>query len=201
MTASEIKISKKFEKGIYFSCEMCGACCRGFEDGEVYLYEDDILRLTKFLNLKRKISLRKFARNYLKLIDNSFYWREPGTSRGKKYKFKTLGFKFIGDDEHCEFLSEDNKCTVHEARPFQCIAFPIGWNMLMNSIENFKDYSKKCPALRKSLENEGRFYSREEILRLASKEYNMEKEFFLKMKNNNFDIFKVYKFLPKDISC
>ena len=32
-------------------------------------------------------------------------------------------------------------------------------------------------------------------------EYEMEKQFFLKMKKNNFDIFKVYKFLPKDITC
>ena len=148
---------------------MCGACCRGFQEGEVYLYEEDILRITEFLNLKNKISLKKFARKYLKLVDNTFYWRDPNESRGKKYKFKTLGFKFIGDDEHCEFLDENNKCMVHQARPFQCIAFPIGWNMLINSISNFKDYSKKCPALRKSLENEGKFYSPEDILRLATK--------------------------------
>lgn len=201
LTTSEIRISKEFKNGIKFSCQMCGSCCRGFEEGEVYVYEEDIIRLTNFLNLNNKFSLRKFARKYLKLVDNTFFWREQGASRGKKYKFKTLGFKFTGDDEHCEFLGEDNKCTVHEARPFQCIAFPVGWNMLMNSIANFKDYSKKCPALRNSLENEGNFYSRKEILRLASKEYEMEKEFFLKMKNNNFDIFKVYKFLPKDITC
>ncbi|MFX1338282.1 MAG: YkgJ family cysteine cluster protein [Promethearchaeota archaeon] len=202
MTSSEIKISKRFEKGVYFSCEMCGACCRGFDEGEVYIYEDDIIRLTKFLNMKNKFSLRKFARKYLKLVDNTFFWKEPGESRGKNYKFKTLGFKFTGEDEHCEFLGEDNKCTVHKARPFQCIAFPMGWNMLMNSITNFKDYSKKCPALRNSLENEGgHFYSREEIIRLATQEYEMEKRFFLKMKNYNFDIFKVYKFLPKDITC
>jgi Fe-S-cluster containining protein len=180
---------------------MCGSCCRGFDEGEVYLYEEDIIKLTKFLNLEKKFSLRKFARNYLKLVDNTFFWKEPGANRGKTYKYKTLGFKFTGDDEHCEFLGEDDKCTVHKARPFQCVAFPVGWNMLMNNVNNFKDYSKKCPALRNSLGNEGDFYSREEIIRLATKEYEMEKDFFLKMKKNNFDIFKVYKFLPKDITC
>jgi Fe-S-cluster containining protein len=180
---------------------MCGKCCRGFDEGEVYIYEDDIIRLTKFLNLKNKFSLKKFARKYLKLVDKAFFWRESGASRGKKYKFKTLGFKFTDDDEHCEFLGDDNKCTVHKARPFQCIAFPVGWNMLMNSINNFKDYSKKCPGLRNSLKNRGKYYSRKEIIKLASQEYEMEKIFFLKMKKHNFDIFKVYKFLPKDITC
>jgi Fe-S-cluster containining protein len=201
MTTSDIKISKKFQKGIYFSCKLCGACCRGFDEGEVYVYEEDIIKLTKFLNLKNKFRLRKFARKYFKLVDNTFFWREPGASMGKKYKFKTLGFKFTGDDEHCEFLGEDNKCTVHKARPFQCIAFPVGWNMLINSFNNFTEYSKKCPALRNSLENEGNFYSREEIIKLANKEYEMERQFFLKMKKNKFDIFKVFKFLPKDIAC
>ena len=200
LTTPDIKISKKFENGIYFSCKMCGACCRGFDEGEVYVYEADIIRLTKFLNLN-KFSLKKFARKYLKLVDNTFFWREPGENRGKKYKFKSLGFKFTGDDEHCEFLDEENKCTVHKARPFQCVAFPVGWNMLINNISNFKDYSKKCPALRNSLENEGDFYSRDDIIKLATQEYEMEKEFFLKMKKDNFDIFKVYKFLPKDITC
>lgn len=180
---------------------MCGACCRGFDEGEVYLYEEDITRLTNFLNLKSKISLRKFARDYLKLVDNKFYWKEPGAKKGHNYKFKTLGFKFIGDDEHCEFLTDKNECSVHHVRPFQCIAFPVGWNMLINSFHNFKDYSKKCPALRKSLINEGKFYSHEEILKLSIQEYEMEKQFFLKMKKNNFNIFKVYKFLPKDITC
>jgi Fe-S-cluster containining protein len=201
MTIPEIKISKKFEKGIYFSCKMCGECCRGFDEGEVYLYKEDIVRLRNFLNFKRKTSLKKFARDYLKIVSTSFNWRKPGAEKGKTYRIDTLGFKFAGDDEHCVFLGEDNICTVHEARPFQCRAFPIGWNMLINNLYKFKDYSRKCPGLRKSLENEGKFYSREEILKWAHKEYNMEKEFFLELKKKKFDIFKVYTFIPKDITC
>ncbi len=198
MTSIDIKLSKLLENGIEFSCQKCGACCRGFKEGEVYLYKDDIARLAKLLNLTSKAGLRKFAKEYLKVVSDSFFWKEPGAARAKTYRYKTLGFKFIGDDEHCQFL-KDNECTVHEARPFQCRAFPIGWNMLINSVKNFINYSKKCPALHNSLENKGKFYSKEEILKWASEEYEMEKEFFFEMKKNDFNILKVYSFLPKDM--
>ncbi|MFX1411445.1 MAG: YkgJ family cysteine cluster protein, partial [Promethearchaeota archaeon] len=183
MTSTEIKLSKKFENGIYFSCEMCGGCCRGLGEGEVFLYNDDIKRLVNHLKLKGKSGLRDFAKKYLKVINDNFFWRSGKTKRGKTYRFKTIGFKFTGVDEHCHFL-KNNKCTVHEARPFQCRAFPIGWNMLVNSLKNFKDYSKKCPALQKSLENKGYFYSKEEILKWAKQEYEIEKKFFIKMKKH-----------------
>lgn len=198
MTSIDIKLSKLLENGIEFSCQKCGACCRGFKEGEVYLYKDDITRLAKLLNLASKSGLRKFAIKYLKVVSDSFFWKEPGAARGKMYRYKTLGFKFTGDDEHCQFL-KDNKCTVHEARPFQCRAFPIGWNMLINNVKNFIDYSKKCPALHNSLENKGKFYSKEEILKWASEEYEIEKKYFFTMKKNDFNILKVYSFLPKDM--
>ena len=51
MTSTEIKISKNLENGIKFSCQMCGDCCRGFKQGEVYLYKDDILKLAKSLHM------------------------------------------------------------------------------------------------------------------------------------------------------
>ena len=54
LTSTEIKISRDLENGIEFSCQMCGKCCRGFDEGEVYLYKEDILRLTEFLNIKGK---------------------------------------------------------------------------------------------------------------------------------------------------
>ncbi len=119
------KLVKRFENGCWFSCQMCGRCCKGLKEGDVFLYRDDIIRLKNFLNKTKKISLKEFAQKYLKIIDDSFYWKELGAERGKNYKFKSLGFKFIGDDEHCEFLNDKNECNVHNARPFQCIAFPV----------------------------------------------------------------------------
>ncbi|MFX0075215.1 MAG: YkgJ family cysteine cluster protein [Candidatus Hermodarchaeota archaeon] len=192
MSSTEIKLSKALENGIEFSCQMCGSCCRGFNEGEVYLYQDDINRLIKSLNITKKSELRKFAKKYFKVIDDSFFWKEPGAARGKTYRYKSLGFKFTGDDEHCQFL-EGNRCSVHEIRPFQCRCFPF-WLMLVSNRKNFIDYSKKCPGLKVL---KGHYYSKEEILDWANAEYEMEKCYFLEMKKYGFNILKVYPFLSK----
>ena len=162
------------------------------------MYQDDIKRIAERFKIKTMSGLKQFAKEYLKVVNDSFFWKEPGAERGKTYRFKSLGFRFTGEDEHCQFL-KDSKCIIHEARPFQCHAFPIGWNMLINSVKNFKDYSKKCPALQNSLENKGKLYSREEIILWANEEYEMEKEYFFEMRRNDFNIFKVYHFLSKEM--
>jgi len=118
LTSSAIKLSKTLENGIEFSCQMCGSCCRGFNDGEVYLYQDDIDRLTEFLDISRKSDLKKFAKKYLKIIDDTFFWKDPEEEKGKTYRFKSVGLQFTGDDEHCQFL-KDTTCSVHEKRPLQ----------------------------------------------------------------------------------
>lgn len=192
LTATEIKISKRLESGIEFSCQMCGKCCTGFNEGEVYLYKDDILKLADFLNVKGKKNLRAFAEKYAKVIKDSFFWKAPEVQRGKTYRFKTLGFKFTGEDEHCHFL-KNNKCIVHVARPFQCRSFPF-WQMMVSSRKNFDNYTKKCKGLQVL---KGKYYSREEILKRAKEEYEIEKKYFLEMKKHNFDILKVYPFLSK----
>ncbi|NHJ19297.1 MAG: YkgJ family cysteine cluster protein [Candidatus Lokiarchaeota archaeon] len=194
MTSTEIKLSKALENGIEFSCQMCGECCRGFDEGEVYLYQEDIERLIKSLNLTKKSELKKFAKTYLKVVDDSFLWKEPGAERGRTYRYKSLGFKFRGDDEHCQFLI-DKICSIHEARPFQCRCFPF-WQMLVSNRKNFINYSKKCPGLK---DLKGHYYSKEEILEWANKEYEMEKQYFLEMKKHKFNILKVYPFLSKDM--
>ncbi len=196
MTSQEIKLSKALENGVEFSCQMCGGCCKGLDEGEVYLFKEDIERLALHLNLKGKSGLREFAIRYLKAIDDSFFWKEPQAERGKRYKFKTLGFNFTGNDERCAFLV-GNECTVHSERPYQCRCFPF-WHILVTSRKNYVDYSKKCPGLKDSLVNKGEYYSAEQILIWASEEYEIEKKYFLEMKKNDFNIYKVYPFLPKN---
>ena len=68
--------------------------------------------------------------------------------------------------------------------------------MLVSSKKNFVDYSKKYPGLKVL---KGKHYTREEILDWATKEYEIEKDFFFEMKKNDFNILKVYSFLPKDM--
>jgi Fe-S-cluster containining protein len=155
---------------------------------------EDILRLAYHLNLRENKGLKEFAEKYLKVVNDSFYWKEPGAQRGKTYRFKSLGFKFTGEDEHCHFLT-DNKCSVHVARPFQCKSFPF-WQMMVSSKLNFDNYTKKCKGLQLL---KGKFYTREEILKWAKKEYEIEMKYFLEMKKNKFNILKVYPFLPNEM--
>jgi Fe-S-cluster containining protein len=192
LTSTEIKISKSLENGIEFSCQMCGKCCTGLNEGEVYLYQEDIFRLAEHLNVKGNDELQDFAEKYLKIVDDSFFWKEPGAQRGKTYRYKSLGFKFTGEDEHCHFL-KNNKCTVHNARPFQCRSFPF-WQMMVSSKKNFDKYTKKCMGLQLL---KGKFYPKKEILKWAKNEYEIEKIYFFEMKKHNFDIQKVYPFLSK----
>jgi len=196
LSTKKIELFKEIRDGVEFSCQMCGSCCRGFDEGEVYLYLDDIQKLASHLDFKGTSGLEKFARKYLKIINESFYWREHGEKRGRTYKYKTLGFKFVGKDEHCYFL-KNNKCSVHEYRPFQCQCFPW-WQLLVLNINkaNFEEYSKKCKGLQLL---KGNFYAAKEIREWAQKEYEIEKNYFLKMKENDFDILKIYPFLPKEM--
>ena len=173
---------------------MCGKCCTGFDDGEVYLYKEDIVRLAEYLNMNTTSGLKKFARKYIKVIEDKFFWREPGVNKGKNYRFLTLGFKFTDDEEKCHFLN-DKLCSVHRFRPFQCKSFPF-WQMMVSSKINIDIYRNKCKGLQLS---EGKFYSKDQILKWAQDEYEIEKNYFLEMKKNNFNILKVYPFLSKDM--
>ncbi|MBD3196060.1 MAG: hypothetical protein GF317_13460 [Candidatus Lokiarchaeota archaeon] len=202
MPAADINLSRFFINGIHFSCERCGECCKGLNNGEVYLYKDDIVKMVNFLNEHdREITLEQFCKRYVKIIPNSFYWKDANKKRGKNYAIKVLAFKFVGDNEKCPFLDDKNLCTIHNARPFQCRAYPIGWNMLINNVRTFQKYSKDCPALSNSKDNKGEYHEENEIIKWAKKEYEIEKNYFLKLRDNDFDIFKLYKFLPREYFC
>jgi hypothetical protein len=70
--------------------------------------------------------------------------------------------------------------------------------MMVTSRKNVIEYSKKCPGLKASLKGKGKYYNPQEIQKWAKAEYDIEKKYFLKMKANNFDILKVYPFLPRE---
>lgn len=198
MPTLEVKIAKTLENGVQFQCKYCGRCCKGFDEGEVYLYLEDIQRLATELDLKGERGLRKFAKKYLKITSNTFYWKEEGAERGKNYPVPTLGFKFIGEDQHCEFLDKDNKCIIYHASPYQCKSFPF-WQMMVSSPKNLNEYAKKCPGLRDNENDELKLFTKEEMYEFAKKEQEMELEYFLKMREVNFDIFKLFPWLPESL--
>jgi hypothetical protein len=93
------------KRGLRFECQPdCGKCCTSEREGSVFLEPSDIDALAKKLGL----SSRAFASRYTR--------REEGDGDGIE-----LAKSPSGD---CVFLV-DRVCTVHDAKPFQCRAYPF----------------------------------------------------------------------------
>ena len=102
-----------WKNGVGFSCSQCSACCR-YEPGFVFLYEKDITPLLTVLNLDFASFVEKYCRwvdlhdgyEYLSLIETAKY--------------------------DCIFWKDG--CSVYEARPLQCRAFPF-WVDALSSLD------------------------------------------------------------------
>ncbi len=91
------------KKRISDYCITCGECCR--TDGYVFLTEDDALKIAEFLN----INIYQFTEKYCEIINR-----------------KKLALKNKKGNKDCIFL-ENNRCTIYDVRPEQCVKFPYEW--------------------------------------------------------------------------
>jgi Fe-S-cluster containining protein len=82
-----------------FQCRMCGRCCEG--RGGIVASPEDIARLSAFLHLAPEEVV-------------SLY----GETAGGKVKIRS------GDTGCCIFFAGEGGCTVHEAKPAVCRAWP-----------------------------------------------------------------------------
>ena len=85
-----------------FECQGCGACCR--QPGYVYLLQGEAEALAQYLCH----DIYFFTDTYCELLNRQHLVLRKHS------------------DEACVFL-EEGKCSVYEARPAQCRAFPLGW--------------------------------------------------------------------------
>ena len=106
-----------------FACQPgCTKCCE--QQGFVYLTESDILRLAAFL----KMTALAFERRYV-------------------YRTKNIRRLRVPRHAQCEFLKEGG-CSVHEAKPLQCAAFPF-WPELVGDRKNWSKAGEWCPGVGK----------------------------------------------------
>ncbi|MBN2546119.1 MAG: YkgJ family cysteine cluster protein [Spirochaetes bacterium] len=115
-----IKILNDFD----FNCLRCSNCCR-IDPGAVFLSEDDFNEIIKFL----KIDTKSFLIDYCRPIFR-------GTRQIVALKEKT--------NYDCIFW--DNKCTIYEARPLQCKAYPF-WASIVESDIDLKKEMKRCKGI------------------------------------------------------
>lgn len=88
----------------HFICQQCGACCR--VPGVVRITDADADRLAQFL----KLDVTTFIADYTELSPSRTGLVLKGEHKGP-----------------CIFLTADNRCCVHRARPQQCRDYPTRW--------------------------------------------------------------------------
>jgi Fe-S-cluster containining protein len=106
-----------------FQCQSgCTKCCE--QQGFVYLTEEDIVRLARYLKL-------------------------PPSAFEERYVYRTKNLRRLRVPRHaqCEFLKEGG-CSVHAAKPTQCRAFPF-WPELVGNKKNWKKTGEWCPGIGK----------------------------------------------------
>ena len=88
-----------------FQCHRCGNCCRG--DGYVDMTADDVARAAALLGRSEAQFLAEFCAVQ---PDGEVHLIHQGDAL-----------------QSCVFLTADNLCRVHAAKPTQCDSFPMNW--------------------------------------------------------------------------
>ena len=127
-----------YNNGLRFSCKHCSACCR-FEAGFVFLSLKDSSLLENALCLENE----QFLETYCRWVPSDN--KETQLSLKEKANFD------------CILWSEEG-CTVYEARPLQCRAFPF-WQSILNSKKNWEYTAQDCPGI-----GHGTLHSKEIII-------------------------------------
>ncbi len=180
------------QSGLYFTCTQCGKCCSKEQEGYIFIFQDDVDKISANL----KISEEKLAEKYLSTTDYEFtLWDDElkDTQMTKVYPTLILNNE---RNQDCIFLFEKSGrklCKIYQSRPSQCKLFPF-WNLVITSEENFISTSHSCPGLNSPDDSVG-LYSPEKIKELVHQERQVERDFYIKMRNNDFDINRVYSFL------
>jgi uncharacterized protein len=136
-----------YDPGLRFECTRCSRCCR-HEPGYVFLSAVDLERLVDRLRMTEREVLDRYCRTV-----------------------EIVGVRRISLREHdnfdCIFWESGTECTVYEARPLQCRAFPF-WPANLGSIAEWQEAARRCPGI-----GRGRLHTRRTIdkwLRLREKE-------------------------------
>jgi Fe-S-cluster containining protein len=139
-----------YAAGLRFSCARCSSCCR-HESGFVYLSENDLSRLA-----------HAFKMEYTAFIQTWCRWVPFDGAERLSLKEKS--------NFDCIFWNAG--CTVYDARPLQCRAFPF-WDNVVCSPQAWETAGRGCPGI-----NTGEARAREEIerfLRMMEEELVIER--------------------------
>ncbi|MCB9845246.1 MAG: YkgJ family cysteine cluster protein [Phycisphaeraceae bacterium] len=118
------------ERGLRFSCTLCGNCCTG-PSGYVLVADDEIGRLASRLGIEIPEFIARFT-------------RQEHEGRSLTEKPSQFGYD-------CVFLDRDKVpgravCGVYEDRPAQCRSWPF-WPENLKSRAAWERASTSCPGM------------------------------------------------------
>jgi len=133
----EVVLSEKtfYQDGLQFSCTGCHDCCR-HDPGYVFLTEDDVEKILDHLSITLEDFLNKYCR-----IENIGPFKRVSLIEKENYD--------------CIFWNQG--CTIYEARPLQCRAYPF-WANILGDRDSWNAEGNSCPGI-----NQGKLHSREDI--------------------------------------
>ncbi|NMC04491.1 MAG: hypothetical protein GYA24_04725 [Candidatus Lokiarchaeota archaeon] len=161
-----VTLARSLHRGIQYECLApagCdGHCCWGA--GSVYIFADDIFRITRFLQM----DVDAFLDKHVDVVESApIHVKYDG-------KIPQLMFKETGEKAACHFQDAKGACTVHLARPFQCSGYPF-WRMNTKNKEAWQKLAAACPAVKASRGRKGvKWYTAAEIRRLVQDEIDLD---------------------------
>lgn len=154
-----------------FICKICGNCCKG--EGSVFLYPDDIKRISEHLNLSNQETVNKYAEYVMLEIieDTGSYMYMPYLVLKKS-------------DDKCLFL-KSNRCEINKFKPFQCMHTPFVSEFF--SDEEWREQIKKnCSAVADMKESDYKEY-----IETGERSEKAEKEYYYLLRENSFNLEKI----------
>lgn len=114
--------------GLAFECTQCGRCCSGPEEGYVWIEEDELAAIARFLGVAEDQVRRRHTRRV-----------------GRRM---TIVEQDISKD--CIFLVSDaggrKTCRVYDVRPRQCRTWPF-WPSNLSGPEAWVQAQLRCPGI------------------------------------------------------
>lgn len=131
-----------YGKGLRFQCQPdCGACC-DVPSGTVFLSRTDVERLAGHHRMEPDLWL---GRDALHRRDGRWMLRS------------------VPESQVCIYFGDDRRCTVYEARPDQCRAYPF-WPEVIRTSSTWTKESKECPGIEHP---DAPMVRRRDVLRMA----------------------------------
>ncbi|MHA1752082.1 MAG: YkgJ family cysteine cluster protein [Candidatus Helarchaeota archaeon] len=141
--------------GLKFKCKQCAECCKKWK-GTIYISIYEVKLIAEKLNLTLEELFNKFIH----------FEEEKCVYCGQELNLTYLAVNQINN--RCIFLDKNDKCIIHEFKPFLCKIFPF-WSIIMENKTKFEEYSELCSGVNTP---DGDYYTKDQIRKFLINEEN-----------------------------